>query len=66
MSFDDDNRDDPVVFRRAAGRIVARLIDDEQPAIVIDVPALSMRRSEVDPTWLALHDREREEAANGS
>lgn len=69
--FDEDVRgkdfrdEDPVVFTRDAGAIRIKLTDGEQPSeIVIPIPALALRRSEVSPEWLALHDSE--EQANGS
>lgn len=58
--WDDDNRDDPVVFTREATQIV---ISDFHGNVLetIDLPELSMRRSEVSPEWLAAHDAEQEE-----
>jgi hypothetical protein len=60
VSFSDDLSEDPVVFTREATQIVFSGPDGEVIE-TIDLPALSIRRSEVCPEWLALHDREREE-----
>jgi hypothetical protein len=65
MSFDDDNRDDPVLFTRDAMCIVVTCTDGSHIQ-TIDLPALQMRRSEVDPTWLELHDAEQKERTDGA
>lgn len=57
MSFDDDNRDDPIVFTREATRIRIETFDGEHIQ-TIELPALSIRRSEASPEWLAMRDAE--------
>jgi hypothetical protein len=62
MPFDDDNRDpDPIVFVRPAMTIKINTTNDGPAIPPIELPAVSMRRSEVSPAWLALHDAEQNE-----
>jgi hypothetical protein len=67
MSFQDDVEDDPIVFTRDHTQIV---VSGPEGEIIqtIDMPALALRRSEVDPTWLAAHDAEQreKEQSNGT
>jgi len=48
---------DPVVFSRDATQIVITT-STGKPVDTIDVPAIELRRSETDPTWLAMRDAE--------
>jgi hypothetical protein len=60
MSFQDDCDDDPIVFTREHTQIVITCTDGSHVQ-TIDLPALTIRRSEASPEWLAA-----EEASNGS
>jgi hypothetical protein len=62
MSFDDDN--DPIVFVREATTIRFTTTDGEL-IDAIELPALRLRRSEVSPRWLAMHDAEQEAPDEG-
>lgn len=53
MSYQDE--EDPVIFTREATQIVITLFDGT-PVDTIDLPEVTLRRSEVDPTWLAARE----------
>lgn len=55
------------VFTRPAAQIVVTCSDPSvtDPPIVIELPALNLTREQVSPEWLAMHDAEQKERANG-